>query len=442
MFGVQVYIWTGQKKNAWFWQRLKHYFVDGNIGHCALKITVPSNPHIDDMVARLCKNTQGKTLIPHFQRQTKVTGKSVDSTGEVRYFPKNVPSWEIYFSWWPQRLGLEHVDRRIENRSIGAVDYEPKWKDYLDVKYLPQLRGPIHSWLGTTLSHLLFGKPKLVAQGIEMIVHPHPRRNQWIDKITTENEKYEKLKQRYHHIRDKLVIAYIDVNRLNAKLSETHHLLEIIVSLVMDDKLQQQWQARKRKKLKQKQKSINALEREAKRLAIMKDKQKEKLVQLENTFFTEVASMGLKPTESFAFPLQGFSYNKNGLNFEQMLNAMHDIVTKGEPFHIFNQNCSSTVYDIMMAGLKGIYGESIPNLPFSVVQTPETISEFLQSLTTVLLSSSFMQAQTSIEPADAILDVQETKSPSVLITSSGKQALKVLPGAGKMKPSVASLKLH
>lgn len=442
MFGVQVFIWTVQNKNAWFWQRLKQYLVDGNIGHCALKITVPSHPHIDDIVTRLCKNAEGKTLVPHFQMQTKVTGKVIDSAGKVSYFPQNIPSWEIYFSWWPQRLGLEHVDRRIENLSIGVVDYDSKWQTYLDVKYRPQQRGPIHSWLGKTLSHLIFGKPKLVSQGIEMIIHPHPQRNQWIAKITRENEKYINLKQAYHHLRDKLVTTYTDVNRLKAKLSETHHLFEMIVSLVMNDNSQQQWQAQKRKQLKQKQKTINALERQAQRLARKKDEQKEKLVQLERTFFTEVASMGLKPTESFTFPLQGLSNSKNGLDFEQMLKTMHDIVTKGEPFHIFNQNCCSTIYDIMMAGVKGTYGESITNLPFSAVQTPDTISEFLQSLTTALMSFSLVKAQTSIEPADATKDVQETKNTAIVMPSSSKQALKVSQGAGKRASSAVSLKLH
>lgn len=163
MFGLEVCLWgvndidsNGFTKMLW-----NYYFYDG-MGHTALKLTLPCNPQTHAWIEQYCSSISpySQTAIPWKKTQTTITSRV-----EGQFCPKQVPCYEIYFSWWPDGFAKEKHDR-ISQLSAKKSQWSTKGKELLGLSPEESEKIPIPAGkIGKYLNRIM---PKLCAWETDM----------------------------------------------------------------------------------------------------------------------------------------------------------------------------------------------------------------------------------------------------------------------------------
>ncbi|HRE32256.1 MAG TPA: hypothetical protein PLD88_09815, partial [Candidatus Berkiella sp.] len=154
MIGVEILTWGTEKGGNVYYAPIYHYlWGGGNVGHAALKLTLPCNTENDDLIRQYCCNKKGKSLIPHYRI-------------------RNNSCWVVYFSWWPeQMLQEEHQDRLSANDTLH-ITYNKPW-DSVFSKTMTSNSGILRS-KSPKLYDWIFGKPASIPEPVNEIIHPSP----------------------------------------------------------------------------------------------------------------------------------------------------------------------------------------------------------------------------------------------------------------------------
>ena len=413
MFGAEVLIWTSDLSQVSSpWQVIKNYLFQGSPGHSALKLTLPATPENTALIKSYCQNEEGKMIIPHYQEEVIVTGKRHDrKTGEVRYYPKKENGWVVYFSWWPKGLNHEHKDRIIENRSVCAV-YEPQWESYLEVKYRSPQIGLIGAFLGK-LSNLIW--PDKVAVPIEEIYHPHPQRESLSKALNKAQTDYTQVKQRFKKNSHEIQILKADniyrqilSDREESKVSSGLFSC-FLPQFIIDESCS--YTAFQAQKILENKQRLAQLKEEKRHLSRIYDALETKLNKLKQEFYSKVATCGIRPTYTFNFPINGLVSDFEGLELKKMLLQMNAFAKQEESFHILDNNCSTTVLEIIRAGISPKLGSLCPTFP-GVVETPDRLvglmEEFEKAFATYRMATiSKSLAEAATEPYEESVHAQK-----------------------------------
>ncbi len=411
MFGVEVLVWLPDPQNvSSYYQLMKNLVMGGPLGHSALKITIPSTPAFDNLVKKYCCNKEGEEIIPHYQTQILVKDKTTDPiTKEVRYHPKNVSAWVIYFSWWPSGLKSEIDDLILENHEI-KVEYEKKWLEFLDVSYMTESRGLFEHWAGERLTNFLLGKAKEVPLPIHTIVHPHPQAVE--------------LKKRLDEKRD----AYLKVN---ARLLALHEKSEKLTNDLLILKIRKQYATNNFDEEKintidleteQTLNELNILAKMGEPIIELEATLRKELDEIERHYYKHVATIGCRPSHVSMLPLEGVTELPGGLDLEAMLKVMRKIAKKKWDFHIALYNCSTTSHVLLLSGISEERRKELLSLGLlttadfqcDLIESPDHVFAFSSRLQSALLSYYMSKLSFAVESKSDALEVSTTPS-TVLI---------------------------
>ncbi len=384
MFGIEVLTWTSDLSQISSpWQVFKHFFIKGSTGHSAIKLTIPATAENTALIKAYCLNEKGKTIIPHYQEDVIVTAKRRNNKiQEIIYYPKKEKGWVVYFSFWPSVLGQEHTDRMIEN-CAAEVEYHEKWKSYLNVQYKPAQQGLFAVFFGSRLSTWLW--PDKVAVPIQEIFH-------FQEQAKKQYEAYKNAEFDYDQAKSKLREIDQEIHLLNSMCFELILALENeeqkrpLYSLCFPQEFIDELDgniAYLQNELLKKNKRLTALEKIKHSLTSVYQECKVKLNNLELHTNKNPVSLGIAPTYTFRLPLQGVA--PEGLDIKSMLFQMQIVAKELEQFHIAFKNCSSTVLEIIYAGIKPSLWTSLKEegklssfatLP-GVVETPDRLASVM-----------------------------------------------------------------
>lgn len=325
MIGAEILIWGIEDNSHPFWSAIHHYLWDGNIGHCAFKLTIPSNPENDKLVFNTCickrKGKKDKSRIPHLLINRKIGDK-------MEKF------WVIYFSWWPRGKLYEEFNDRLSANGYLQVEYGARWQEHFPETMEPR-RGAVRDYFGM-IYDFIFGPPQPVPKPIESIVHSGPNTTVLTNQLQKKQADLAILKERILSKAE----TFFKINDCYEKLYEKNQRLanepksSTINALLNDTK----------RKLILVEKEINILNEEVERIWETHTRLSTELKLFKREYYHETATIGAAP-QVISLPLG------EHLSYEKLLHAMRKIATGSYSFDIIFNNCASAVREIVAAGL-------------------------------------------------------------------------------------------
>ncbi len=414
MFGVEVLVWLSDPHSvSSYYQLMKNFVMGGQIGHSALKVTIPSTPAFESLVKKYCLNEEGEELIPHYQTEILVKDKSIDpKTKEVHYHSKKVSAWVIYFSWWPSGLKTELHDLVCENHDL-KVEYEKKWLDYLNVSYAKERRGLFSYWVGERLSNFILGAAKEVPLPIDTIIHPHPQADE-LKKLLAEKEdaylKVNKALMAFLTKHDKL-INELRILKIRKRYASYNYTREWIW---MSDSEKEKYQSIKDKLKLEKEhiwKEIALVLEMSEPIAELESKLKKELDEIERRYYSQVATIGCRPTHIARLPIDGVSELRGGLDLEKMLKCMREFAKSKFDFDIAFYNCSTTSHAILLSGITDEVKKEmlssglmkVSDLQCDIIESPDHIFSFSAHLQTAFLGYQMSKLSLALESRSDLL---------------------------------------
>lgn len=313
MIGLEILTWgTEGEKNPYYYP-VYHYLWGGSIGHAALKLTLPKDPHHDALILKYCRSGSGKSVIPHYS----------DSD-----------HWVVYFSWWPSGLQEEYEDR-IEANSFIDFEYEKKWQPHFTETTSPKtglLRykfGALYDWF--------FGVPKDIPKPIDVIVHPHPLAQELTMALHAKEETLLQKEDILTPVLDRYILLQDQLELMQYKA--------LYVNAHCEDELKK---ARFRKKcFKECEDLISQRASIAKELMpLIKEREilLDELKSFRRHYYDKVATVGVSPQQvQIALSSE--------ICAESMLTKMREIAEGELPFDKIYYNCSTVTREIIASGL-------------------------------------------------------------------------------------------
>ncbi len=321
MIGAQILIWGIENHTQPHWSAFYHYLWDSNIGHCALKLTIPSNPDNDSLVYHACKDNKGKTRIPYIRIKREIGD-------QTEHF------WVVYFSWWPgNKLQEEYNDRLSANLHL-QVEYNDRWQEYF-LDTMEPATGIVRDYFGA-IYDFIYGTPKPIPKPIESIMHNHPNTAELTALLQKKETDLSVLKESLMSKVDAFFVAQSRHERLGSKnrCLKNERKNATINALLKDTNRQ----------LILVEKELNALDEDIQLLWETYKRLIADLKILKREYYHEIATIGARP-QIISLPLG------EHLSYKKLLDAMHTIATGAYPFDIMFFNCAGAVREIVAAAL-------------------------------------------------------------------------------------------
>lgn len=384
MIGLEVLTWGTQGHESAYYYPIYHYlWGGGDMGHTALKLTLPRNPEVDAWMQQYCREGD-KILIPHYQVTRQIAGQACSQ-------------WIVYFSWWPGELQEEYGDRMSANTGV-QIEYAEKWRPMF-TQTITEKPGYLRHRFGF-LYDMIFGKPKEIPKPISHIVHPCKEQaqiQQDLDKLTHEESIYA---EQESELLEKLMTLSKLENHMNYLFMRTKRKLEYCVSEAQEYEVS----AKMTKACESILAQLDKISQEIDPILEQHQSQKQKLIEMRRYLCEQAVTVGCQPETVY------LSFGEQ-LSPENMLKAMNCIMKGPYTFHKFLYNCTSVAREVIESGLAPqLQGhEGRPHL----FDTPLKIRRFAMALQTELISNK-LQNLTMASSSAFLLQYPATKVPPVL----------------------------
>ncbi|MBS0290459.1 MAG: hypothetical protein JSS07_10565 [Proteobacteria bacterium] len=215
--GVEVMTWgTGvyneeESSHSGMNRLYKTLLWGGNVGHAAVKLTLPHTKENWKLVNDNLEDTdipyQAKTY------ETKKVALKYDKDGKLQRNVTDEAAYkedviEIYFSYWPAEDGtftFSKYSEDLKDERVGVhVEYNPQWQEYLN----PEERR-LTGGIASTLT-----KPKHITLDVDSLVHLASH-NKMEQDVLIKYQKYQDFSKNYSAIK-------LAISKLSEKLQTLH----------------------------------------------------------------------------------------------------------------------------------------------------------------------------------------------------------------------------
>lgn len=359
MFGLDVLLWgVEQDSSKGILKMLKNHYGYGGYGHAAMRLTLPVNEETQQWVEKYCYMSPSavKPTIPFVKTTTLIRDPDAPFTAA-----KEVPCYEVYFSWWPGQLHNEFEDS-ISQVNTRQVSYAPKWKEAL----YPDEDVPKHKIHSGSVGKLLNSFM--------------PRLMNW--SLTNEAPTMEHV-----HVNDKQTQEH-EVLRQHEKYRVAS--LEALIAQISE--------------LPSKDKYRNQLCKQYK-------EELQNLYTIRHELYAHT-TLGVDADHTFHFPIK-ISDEDFGLDAKAMLEMMHEHITEYE-FDIIWLNCSAASRFVMLHAIEGQLEQTFKDLHGvwqlmpNIIDNPTSLFNFCIKLDAAV---SDIRLQAPHDRAAPILMSQRTQAP-------------------------------
>ncbi len=312
LYEATVYTWGVKVRGA---SKLKHsvgaILFGGNVGHASIKLCFPADKRGQDLINMYCKNKNKP--IPY---ETIV--KQIGSNEKKTY----ISCYEIYFSAWPGPETKMYLNTLLDDQltAIKGTNYNYK-------KHAPNYP---ESQIEHRISKGLLRKKNITLPPMLLIRRPEDNKS-FTSEINKLLDQFEEMFSKIKNNQDEIYKLNLELKKINkSKKSPTTTIQQTI-------------------------NNINKTIEEKKDNTISLNNRMEKLYNKEQDLIKNYITLGKTADSKLYLPMIDTKniqpFQQPGLDLENMLKTIRDIVDDNQDFELDQKNCSSTTLTILNSGI-------------------------------------------------------------------------------------------